>query len=122
MIYVIDDDEIMAECITRACGGKEVRVFTNAIEAMAGIANGEMPDLIFLDVLLHGPDGFTMLNEMVSYEDTVRVPVVIVTSLDMTGQDLSAYGVVGVLSKERMRPEDVRRYVCEYVRVDDGAA
>ena len=116
MIYVIDDDEIMAECIARTCGGASVKVFTNAIDAVAGITDGEMPDLVFLDILLDGPDGFTMLHEMVSYEDTVKVPVVVVTSLDVAGQDLSAYGVVGVLSKERMRPEDVRRYVQKYVR------
>ena len=115
MIYVIDDDRVMAECILRMCGGAETRIFSNAIEAMAAIADGEMPDLIFLDVLLTGPDGFTMLHEMVSYEDTARVPVVLVTSLDMKGHDLSAYGVVGVLSKDSMRPRDVKKYVKKYV-------
>lgn len=117
MIYVIDDDRVMAECIARMCGGVETRMFTNAIEAMAAIADGEMPNLIFLDVLLTGPDGFTMLHEMVSYEDTARVPVVLVTSLDMSGRDLSTYGVVGVLEKEEMRPDDIVKYVRRYVEV-----
>ncbi|MBR3115614.1 response regulator [Candidatus Saccharibacteria bacterium] len=116
MIYVVDDDAIMARCIARACGEHEVRTFSNAVEVMEAISEGELPELIFLDVLLVGPDGFTLLNEMVSYEDTARIPVVLVTSLAMGERDLSEYGVVGVLEKETMRPEEVRRYVDEFAK------
>lgn len=115
MIFVIEDDEIMRECIVRACGeGASVREFSNGVAAMNAIAEGELPDLIFLDILLDGPDGFTFLNEMVSYVDTAKVPIVIVTSLDLKGQDLSGYGVVGVISKDEMRPQDVQSYVWEW--------
>lgn len=110
MIFVIEDDEIMSECIARACG-KKVMTFSNAISAMNAISEGVMPKLIFLDVLLDGPDGFTLLNELISYSDTASIPVVIVSSLDFKGKDLSVYGVVGILSKDTMKPEDVRRYV-----------
>lgn len=116
MIYVVDDDIVMAKCIARACGECDVRIFGNAIEVMDAISGGELPDLMFLDVLLVGPDGFTLLNEMVSYIDTARIPVVIVTSLEMGEKDLSNYGVVGVLEKETMKPEDVRRYVDEFAK------
>ena len=115
MIFVIDDDEIMARCIVRACGDKETMVFTNAIEAMEAVDEC-LPDLIFLDVLLDGPDGFTFLNELVSYTDTARVPVVIISSLDFAEGDLSTYGVVGVLSKDQMKPTDIKEYVDEYAK------
>ena len=114
MVYIVDDDLVMAKCIARACGEREVKIFGNAIETMEAISAGELPDLMFLDVLLVGPDGFTLLNEMVSYEDTARVPVVLVTSLEMAERDLSNYGVVGILEKETMRPEDVKQYVEQY--------
>ena len=116
MIYIVDDDGIMAKCIAKACGGKKVRIFGNAIEAMDAISDDELPDLMFLDVLLPGPDGFTLLNEMTSYTDTAKIPIVIVTTLEMGKRDLSNYGVVGVLEKETMKPEDVRRYVDEYAK------
>ena len=120
MIFVIDDDEIMRECIARACGGMEVREFGDGIAAMEAINEGVMPGLVFLDILLDGPDGFTFLNEMVSYTDTARVPVVVVTSLDLVGMDLAAYGVVGVLLKDTMRPEEIREYVEKYARGREG--
>ena len=116
MIFVIDDDEIMAECIARACGASEARVFSNVIEAMESINEGILPEIIFLDILLDGPDGFTLLNELVSYNDTAKIPVVIVSSLDLAGKDLSAYGVVGVLNKEKMRPQEIYGFVREYAK------
>lgn len=114
MILIIDDDEIMAECVARACGEQEVRIFSNAIEAMNYIAEFGVPKLIFLDVLLDGPDGFTFLNEMQSYADTAAVPVVLVTSLDFARRDLEAYGVVKILHKDMMRPEEIRELARRY--------
>ena len=114
MIFIIDDDEVMAECIARYCKGQPTRIFSNAIEAMNEVGEGVVPELIFLDVLLDGPDGFTFINELASYADTARIPVVLVSSLDFSGQDLSSYGVVGVLDKSKMKPEDIKRYVKEY--------
>lgn len=111
--FIIDDDEIMAECIARAVG-ESAEVFSNAIEAMQVINDDGVPDLIFLDVLLDGPDGFTFLNELASYTDTEKVPVVIVSSLDFSKNDLSKYGVVGFLNKDSMEPKEIRSYVEEY--------
>ena len=109
MIFVIDDDEMMAECIARAVK-KPSKIFSNAIEAMNSL-DQELPELIFLDILLDGPDGFTFLNELMSYTDTAKIPVVVVSSLDLSSYDLSAYGVVGILNKDTMTPEEIRSYV-----------
>lgn len=109
MIFVIDDDEIMAECIARAVK-KETKVFSNAITAIEAL-NGEVPELIFLDILLDGPDGFTFLNELASYQDTAKIPIVIVTSLDVSNVDLSQYNVVGILSKDNMTPQEIKKHV-----------
>ncbi len=115
MIFVIDDDEIMAECVARATK-REVQVFSNAIVAMQKITEGELPELIFLDILLDGPDGFTFLNELVSYEDTAKIPVVIVSSLDFSKKDLSMYGVVGILNKDTMEPKEIESYAEQYTK------
>ena len=115
MIFVIEDDEIMAECIANSIGD-DAMVFSNAIDAMQVIIDNKIPDMIFLDILLDGPDGFTFLNELVSYDDTARIPIVIISSLGFAGKNLSKYGVVGTLNKDTMRPEDVKEYVNEYTQ------
>ena len=115
MIFVIDDDVIMAECIAKNCND-EAKVFGDAIGAMAAIADGELPELRFLDIMLNGPDGFTFLNELVSYDDTVQIPVVIVSSMNFGQRDLSTYGVVEVLDKCKMKPMQIERLVLQYAK------
>ena len=113
MIYIIEDDLNFAKCIERYCKNNETKIFSNAIEAMSSI-DKNFPDLIFLDILLTGPDGFTFLNEIVSYEDTEKIPIVIISSLDLEKKDLSIYGVVGTLNKDTLTPKEVEKYVTRY--------
>lgn len=120
MIFVIDDDEIMAECIARACDSVKTKIFSNGILAMQALDCDELPQLIFLDILLDGPDGFTFLNELISYTDTTKIPIVVVSSLDFRNTDLSAYNVVKVLSKDSMYPEQIRELVEEYCSRSDA--
>ena len=117
MVYIIDDDREFAECIAkmilRTTKGVEIRIFSNAFEAINAMNKG-LPELVFLDVLLDGPDGFTFLNEMSSYEDTEKIPIVIMSSLDLAGRNLASYGVVETLNKAEMIPEDIKRIVKKY--------
>ena len=113
MIFIIDDDEIMAGCMSRAAN-TSVRIFKDAISAMSAISEGGLPSLIFLDILLDGPDGFTFLNELISYPDTAKIPVVIVSSLDFPKQGIGSYKIAGVLNKDTMKPADIRSYVRKY--------
>lgn len=115
MIFVIDSDIEMAKCVARACEGHDVKIFSDAVVAMQAISE-KVPELIFLDVMLVGPDGFSLLNEMISYTDTAKVPVVIVSDLNFDKVDLNVYGVVGVLNKDMMTPAEVKEYVAKYAR------
>lgn len=110
MIFILEDDHMMAECIARSCGKVPTKIFSDGIAAMNAL-NDEIPDLILLDVLLSGPDGFTFLNELASYSDTVNIPVVIISSLNLGDKDLSDYGVVGALNKDKMLPQEIKKYV-----------
>ena len=116
MILVVDSDEVFGKCVARALkkNGFETKLIDNAIEAMAEISETGPSDLIFIDVLLSGPDGFTFLNEMASYADTFETPIVIVSEKDFSSFDLSDYGVVGVLDKNKMKPEEVVEYARRY--------
>ena len=113
MVFVIDDDEIMAECIANAIK-KDAMIFTNGIDAMVKIAEGCIPEMIFLDILLDGPDGFAFLNELMSYGDTANIPIVLVTSLNIKMKDLAIYNIVGMTNKDTMKPKDIQRYVEQY--------
>ena len=116
-VFIIDDDEMFSECVATAAkkvdNNVTTKCFKNAVEAMNSLEE-KLPDLIFLDILLPGPDGFTFLNELASYIDTAKIPVILVTSLNLPETDLSIYGVQGILNKENMTPKEVENYVKRY--------
>lgn len=111
LIYVIEDEPITADIVTMAARLAlpelpEIDTFYDAVSAMDAVSEA-IPDLIILDVLLSGPDGFTFLNELASYQDTAKIPVILMSSLDFSEQDLSHYGVVCILDKSTMTPQDI---------------
>lgn len=137
-IFIIDDDELFADCLKNAVLSADktsektsaheaqnpstpsknpsplfVEIFKNALDAMSSL-DDPLPALIFLDVLLPGADGFTFLNELVSYVDTSKIPIVLVTSLELSEFNLKLYGVKGILNKEKLKPEDIVHYVKRY--------
>ena len=116
MILVIDSNRVFGGCVMRTLKkiGFGVKLFDNAIDAMQPISDGEVPEMIFMDVILKGPDGFTFLNELASYIDTFNIPVVIVSEKDFSKFKLLHYGVVGALDKNTMRPEEVEDYAKKY--------
>lgn len=122
-IFIIEDDPLMAECISRAASrtlvssknnssanSPTIKIFSDAISAINALSD-YLPDLIILDILLNGPDGFTFLNEIISYSDTAKIPVIIVTSLNLSSENLTHYGVRTVLNKETMTPADIQKTV-----------
>ena len=68
-----------------------------------------------------GPDGFTFLNEIVSYEDTAKIPVVIVSSLKLKAEKLEEYNVSRILNKETMMPEDVKKIAKEILAKSESS-
>lgn len=112
-IFIIEDDpdfaEIYQKHLKRNFPEIPLQIFYNAIEANAAFSElreDELPSLIILDVLLTGPDGFTLLNELLSYPETSQIPVLLISSLNLGQMSLHAYNVRAILNKETFTPAD----------------
>ena len=112
-IFIIEDDpdfaEIYQKHLKRNFPEIPLQIFYNAIEANAAfseLSEEELPVLIILDVLLTGPDGFTLLNELLSYPETSQIPVLLISSLNLGQISLQAYNVRAILNKETFTPAD----------------
>ena len=112
-IFIIEDDpdfaEIYQKHLKRNFPEIPLQIFYNAIEANAAfseLSEEELPSLIILDVLLTGPDGFTLLNELLSYPETSQIPVLLISSLNLGQMSLQAYNVHAILNKETFTPAD----------------
>jgi DNA-binding response OmpR family regulator len=80
-ILIIEDDDIVARTIERCLRGKEFHV-NMANSGVAGLkaAHRKIPDLVILDVIMPGMDGFTVCKEMREDPILKDVPVLFLTA------------------------------------------
>lgn len=82
-IVVIDDDPNVRELIARTLirDGFLVEVATNGAQGIE-LVRRIKPDVITLDVMMEGMDGWQVLNEIKSHEDIADIPVIMLTMVD----------------------------------------
>ena len=112
LIYVVEDDKNIQEIETFALAnvGYEVKGFDSATDFYAAL-NETAPDLILLDIMLPDEDGLSIVKKLRTRQDTVLVPVIMVTAktseIDkVKGLDLGAddyitkpFGVMELISR-----------------------
>lgn len=81
-ILLIEDDEVSRDlCVTKL--EKEGFVVITAIEGQEGLKKlaKEKPDLVLLDIILPGIDGFEVLKKMRASRAMAKIPVILLTNL-----------------------------------------
>ena len=80
-ILVIDDEAHMVELLRERLGRNGYEVIS-AADGLEGLekANKENPDLILLDIMMSGMDGFEVLRKLRSGPETKNIPVIMLTA------------------------------------------
>jgi len=92
-IMVIDDDESILEVMHIVLEDEGYEVETSVNVQPLQRVNGNLPDLILLDVLLSGEDGIEVCKRLKSQEKTKDIPVILLSahsSASKTAQDCGA--------------------------------
>jgi len=109
-ILIVEDDEWMAEHYQRTLteAGFRSEVVPNALAAIDSL-DTMLPDALVLDLLLVGPNAFTLLHELKSHDDLSSIPVILCTTSasEIAEEDVKAYGICDVLDKAGMVPQDL---------------
>src|SRR5688500_11973410 len=91
-ILIVDDTpanlRALADCITTA--GYALMVAEDGEEALAQTRHA-VPDLILLDVMMPGLDGFETCRRLKQAEDTRDVPVIFMTALADTAEKIQGF-------------------------------
>ncbi|HSY26215.1 MAG TPA: response regulator [Burkholderiaceae bacterium] len=101
-ILVADDDSRNRKLLETLLGADGYLVTTvNSGQATLNAVASERPDLILLDLMMPGMDGFEVVRRLKSDAATRDIPIVMVTALDDTGSRLRllAAGVADLISK-----------------------
>ena len=81
MIYIVEDDANIRKMLVFAIAreGYEVKEFPDASTLYDSLEK-EMAQLLILDIMLPGEDGFTVLEKLRGNPSTKRLPVIILTA------------------------------------------
>jgi CheY-like chemotaxis protein len=81
-ILVADDDEMSRRLLEAVLTpkGYEVILAKDGIEAL-NIALTQAPDLIILDIMMPGMDGYLTLNKIKEDDSTANIPVLMITAV-----------------------------------------
>ena len=130
-IYCVEDDESIRELVVYALknNGFEVKGFENAEELYYEI-KVKLPDLIILDIMLPGEDGYKILSNISKSHNTKNISVIMLTAktseydkvkgLDMGADDYISkpFGVMELISRvnavlrRSTRIEDKKSLIC----------
>jgi DNA-binding response OmpR family regulator len=91
-IMVIDDDPGILEAIKAILESENYAVLaTDRMDQVMELKNGELPDLILLDLLLSGKDGREIAKALRGSEKTKNIPIVML-SAHPSAEDASKEG------------------------------
>ena len=109
-ILLIEDDPLIGNIIKRSLdkSGFEVRYVTNGEEGMKEIEQNP-PDLILLDIILPGMNGFDLLQRVKKNPERNTIPVIVISNLgsrDDVDKGISL-GADAYLVKSNVLPEEI---------------
>lgn len=111
-IYLVEDEDNIRDLVIYALenSGFKAAGFPDGASFMKAIEN-KKPDLVLLDIMLEGMDGYEILKYLRSHEDYKDIPIIMVTAKDeeidkVRGLDMGAddyvnkpFGVMELISR-----------------------
>jgi two-component system cell cycle response regulator len=91
-ILIVDDDPTNVKLLAAKLGDGHYTILkAYSGEEALRMAKGEKPDLVLLDVMMPGVNGFDVTAQMKNCTDTADIPIILVTALD--GSDNKTRGL-----------------------------
>lgn len=128
LIYAVDDELSIREVYRYAIGGAgfDIQCFENG-EGLFSAINAQLPDLVLLDIMLDGADGYELLSALRRNPLTADIPVIMVSAkgeeidkvrgLDLGADDYLAkpFGVLELIARinaklRKTKPDGVLTY------------
>ena len=118
-ILVIEDDKFLRELISQKLlqEGYEVAEAVDGEKGLQALEK-EKPDLVLLDLILPGIDGFEVLAKMKGNSETANIPIVILSNLGQK-DDIEKglkMGAVDYLIKAHFTPAEIIEKIREVLK------
>jgi two-component system phosphate regulon response regulator PhoB len=124
-VIFIEPDLVMGRIYEKAFKKKDYKVFifTSAEEAIKFI-DDTVPDLIVMEIQLHGHSGVELIHELRSYSDLYNVPIILNTlvteqALRLTKQSMKSNKILRYFYKPETSLEKLTSYIEEALVVNE---
>ena len=95
-IMAIDDDvEMLKQLAIMLKDQYAVSVMTSAEQALAALSEGNLPDLILLDVMMPDTDGFSLMEHLKNDKELRKIPVIFLTGMTNTDDEIRGLTIGG---------------------------
>ncbi|MFH1667596.1 MAG: response regulator [Candidatus Komeilibacteria bacterium] len=115
-VLVAEDDHFLAKIykIKLAKEGINAEIATDGNEALAKIKELK-PDLVLLDLVMPGKDGFEILEDLQSDKGLKKIPIIILSNLGQEADIIKgkSYGIVDYFIKSDISIHDVVKKIKE---------
>jgi len=115
-IVWVEDDPFLNKIIKQKLSATKC-VFFNAAEGEEAlkIINEKIPDIVMLDILLPGMDGFEILRRIKSNPKTKNIPVILLSNLGQTSdiEKGKSLGAVRFMVKATVNPDEIINQIQE---------
>lgn len=99
-IMIVDDDPQVTTLLRRYLSAKSFEVTTINQSAKAlSTAHLIHPDLFILDLMMPPPDGFELCRQLRADPNFARVPILIITAMDISNSSATSFGANDYLAK-----------------------
>ena len=113
-IMAIDDDvEMLKQLAIMLKDQYAVSVMTSAEQALAALSEGNLPDLILLDVMMPDTDGFSLMEHLKNDKELRKIPVIFLTGMTNTDDEIRGLTIGGAdyirkpLASRTLRSEEI---------------
>lgn len=117
-ILIVEDDAVQREglgLLLRRAGYK-VQLAADGLQAMDQLRGGTLPDVMVLDMLLPGLDGWQVLDGLRRQAATATLPIILATGTVLSREWALDHGCVGFVRK----PIDMNALLAEIQRCSGG--
>ncbi len=91
LILVVDDCEVYLEMVASSLEEKYKVITMDSTENCLEAIKELKPDLIFLDIIMPGLDGYSICQLLKSSDDTAFIPVIFLSGLDQVSDRIEGY-------------------------------